>query len=127
MKELPEYTHQQLALRNGNDKEEIWIAYKGLISAVWGMYIHCNVDIQSGWLQKIINGPEMHRWHHSDDSNESHNKNFSTKIAVWDWLFNTAYFPKEKKANTYGLSDTAFPSNYFKQHIFAFRKFKNRR
>jgi predicted heme/steroid binding protein len=31
MKELPEYTHQQLALRNGNDKEEIWIAYKGLI------------------------------------------------------------------------------------------------
>lgn len=31
MKELPEYTRQQLALRNGNDKEEIWIAYKGLI------------------------------------------------------------------------------------------------
>ncbi len=31
MKELPEYTLQQLALRNGNDKEEIWIAYKGLI------------------------------------------------------------------------------------------------
>lgn len=31
MKNLPEYTIQQLALRNGNDKEEIWIAYKGLI------------------------------------------------------------------------------------------------
>lgn len=31
MKNLPEYTIQQLALRNGNDREEIWIAYKGLI------------------------------------------------------------------------------------------------
>lgn len=100
--------------------------YKGTISAIWGMYIHSNIDVKSGFLQYFINGPEMHRWHHSDDSNESHNKNFSTKIAVWDWLFNTAYFPKEKKANTYGLSDTAYPSNYFKQHIFAFRKFKNK-
>lgn len=29
--ELPEYTKNQLALRNGNDRPEIWVAYKGLI------------------------------------------------------------------------------------------------
>lgn len=29
--ELPIYTKQQLALRNGQDKPEIWIAYKGMI------------------------------------------------------------------------------------------------
>jgi predicted heme/steroid binding protein len=28
---LAEYTRAQLALRNGQDKPEIWIAYKGLI------------------------------------------------------------------------------------------------
>jgi len=28
---LPEYTRNQLALRNGTDKPEVWIAYKGLI------------------------------------------------------------------------------------------------
>ena len=28
---LPEYTISQLALRNGQDKEEIWCAYKGII------------------------------------------------------------------------------------------------
>jgi predicted heme/steroid binding protein len=28
---LPEYTRMQLALRNGQDREEIWIAYQGLI------------------------------------------------------------------------------------------------
>ena len=28
---LPEYTRQELALHNGQDKEEIWVAYKGTI------------------------------------------------------------------------------------------------
>lgn len=28
---LPEYNKFQLALRNGQDREEIWIAYKGVI------------------------------------------------------------------------------------------------
>ncbi|WP_430438160.1 cytochrome b5 domain-containing protein [Pontibacter chitinilyticus] len=28
---LPEYTLQQLALRNGQDRDEIWIAYRGII------------------------------------------------------------------------------------------------
>lgn len=29
--ELPEYSRAQLALRNGQDKPEIWIAYRGVI------------------------------------------------------------------------------------------------
>jgi len=29
--ELQEYNKQQLALRNGQDKPQIWVAYKGLI------------------------------------------------------------------------------------------------
>ncbi|MGB4397880.1 MAG: cytochrome b5 domain-containing protein [Daejeonella sp.] len=29
--DLPEFTKQYLALRNGQDKPQIWIAYKGLI------------------------------------------------------------------------------------------------
>ena len=28
---LPTFTKSQLALRNGQDREEIWIAYKGVI------------------------------------------------------------------------------------------------
>lgn len=96
------------------------IAYKGLISAVWGMYIHCNVDIQSGWLQKIINGPEMHRWHHS--TGKGRNRNFATKFAFWDWIFGTAFLP-ETKADEYGLK-TFFPAHYISQTLFAFRSFK---
>lgn len=97
--------------------------YKGAISAIWGMYIHSNINVKSGPLIYLINGPEMHRWHHSDDAIEAHNKNFATKFSLWDWLFGTAYLPKEKKASRYGLSYLKFPKGYIAQHLFAFRKF----
>jgi len=28
---MPSYTHSQLALRNGQDRDEIWCAYEGVI------------------------------------------------------------------------------------------------
>ncbi len=98
------------------------IAYKGLISAVWGMYIHSNLNIKTGALQKIINGPEMHRWHHS--TGKGRNRNFATKLAIWDWIFGTAYFP-ETKPDEYGLK-TYFPRFYLLQTFYAFRSFKKK-
>jgi sterol desaturase/sphingolipid hydroxylase (fatty acid hydroxylase superfamily) len=96
------------------------IAYKGVMSAVWGMYIHSNLDLYTGKLQRIINGPEMHRWHHS--TGKGRNRNFATKLAIWDWIFGTAFLP-ETKPDEYGLK-TSFPNNYFMQTLFAFRTFK---
>lgn len=95
---------------------------KGCIDAVWGMYIHSNIDVRTGWLQYVINGPEMHRWHHATDE-EAHNKNFSTKIAIWDWIFGTAFLPPDRKPNGYGLG-TEFPTSYVAQHAHAFRSFE---
>src|SRR5262245_56611231 len=61
------------------------VLIKAWISPVWGMWIHCNVGVHTGWLQRIINGPEMHRWHHAIDyPNEG--SNYGTKFAFWDWL-----------------------------------------
>jgi len=96
------------------------IAYKGVISAVWGMYIHSNINVRTGKLQRIINGPEMHRWHHS--TGKGRNRNFATKLAIWDWIFGTAFLP-ETKPDEYGLK-TSFPKHYFMQTLFAFRTFK---
>lgn len=93
--------------------------YKGIIDAMWGMYIHSNINVRTGWLQKIINGPEMHRWHHAKDVVDI---NFSTKLAFWDWIFGTAYLPP-KKPTGYGLVDVEFPKNYFVQQVFAGRSF----
>lgn len=91
---------------------------KGVLDACWGMWIHANVDARTGWLQYVINGPEMHRWHHSRDVAD---RNFGTKLAVWDWLFGTAYRPR-RKPKGYGLiGEPDFPEGYFKQIIWAFR------
>jgi sterol desaturase/sphingolipid hydroxylase (fatty acid hydroxylase superfamily) len=95
---------------------------KGSIDAVWGMYIHSNIDMHTGKLQYLINGPEMHRWHHADKDANAYNRNFSTKLAIWDWLFSTAYFPANKKPALYGLAYLKFPANYIKQQLHAFRK-----
>jgi sterol desaturase/sphingolipid hydroxylase (fatty acid hydroxylase superfamily) len=102
-------------------------ALKGTISAIWGMFIHSNLDVRLGPLQYVFNGPELHRWHHADDP-AVYNKNFATKLALWDWLFGTAYFPdpKEKKAGVYGLPYIVypeyFPLAYFVQLALAFRR-----
>lgn len=98
------------------------IAIKGILDAVWGMYIHSNINVRSGWLQYLINGPEMHRWHHALDS-DAHNRNFSTKFAIWDWLFSTGWLPPNRKPIGYGLGGDDFPKNYIVQHLHAFRRF----
>jgi sterol desaturase/sphingolipid hydroxylase (fatty acid hydroxylase superfamily) len=100
------------------------VAYKGVISALWGMYIHSNLNVHTGKLQMFINGPEMHRWHHT--TGKGRNRNFATKLAVWDWIFDTAYFPSDAKAHEYGLI-TRFPAHYFNQFVYAFRPFKKRK
>jgi sterol desaturase/sphingolipid hydroxylase (fatty acid hydroxylase superfamily) len=95
------------------------IVVKATIDALWGMYIHSNIDVHSGRLQHFINGPEMHRWHHAREISDG-GLNFSTKFAIWDWIFGTAYQPKEKPA-AYGIDDENYPGGYIAQHLYAFR------
>jgi sterol desaturase/sphingolipid hydroxylase (fatty acid hydroxylase superfamily) len=95
------------------------VPIKALLDAVWGMYIHSNINVKSRGLQYIINGPEMHLWHHANDRRVFY-ANFSTKFALWDWLFGTAFLPPEKPSE-YGLY-YAYPKDYFVQHIFAVKR-----
>lgn len=99
----------------------IVVPVKALIDAVWGMYIHSNIGVRSGKLQYVINGPEMHQWHHSNDRAVFF-ANYSTKFAVWDWLFGTAYLPGRAKPGEFGLPYD-YPRDYFLQHAFAIRRF----
>lgn len=97
--------------------------FKGVIDAVWGMYIHSNLDVRTGALQYVLNGPEMHRWHHAKNLTEP-GANFATKLAIWDWMFGTAYRPP-RKAESYGLwSDEPFPTGFIQQQLYAFRRFE---
>lgn len=94
---------------------------KGTIDAVWGMWIHSNIGVNTGPLQYVINGPEMHRWHHSREY-EGWGFNYGTKLAIWDWIFGTGFNPAFKPPG-YGISDPKkpFPEGYFGQIAYAFR------
>jgi sterol desaturase/sphingolipid hydroxylase (fatty acid hydroxylase superfamily) len=94
-------------------------AMKGMLDATWGMFIHSNIRIRMGVLQYVLNGPEMHRWHHACEERREYN--FATKIALWDFLFGTAYRP-ERAPERFGLwGDPPFPKGYFAQQVWAFR------
>jgi sterol desaturase/sphingolipid hydroxylase (fatty acid hydroxylase superfamily) len=96
---------------------------KVTVGSLWGMYIHSNVDVKSGRWQWLLNGPEMHRWHHAADRREEApgGVNFGTKLAIWDWLFGTAYRPPHKPTR-YGLWDGGFPTGCLRQQLHAFRR-----
>jgi len=100
---------------------QVWLI-KATIDAIWGMYIHSNLDIRLGFLGTIINGPDMHRWHHARAlTNPS--ANFGTKIGIWDRLFGTAYRPNQR-AHDYGLADEgSYPQGFVGQQLAAFRPF----
>jgi sterol desaturase/sphingolipid hydroxylase (fatty acid hydroxylase superfamily) len=89
---------------------------KVTVDALWGMYIHSNVDVRCGRLQWIINGPEMHRWHHALEIRDG--VNFATKFAFWDWLLATAHRPAGKPRR-YGIRE-AFPAGFLAQQLHAF-------
>jgi len=92
----------------------------GMVDAVWGMFIHSNLDVRLGRAGVLINGPELHRWHHAREIAEG-GINFGTKLAVWDYLFGTVVRPPRKPSG-YGLT-SHFPRGYFSQTFFAFRPF----
>ena len=106
----------------------IIVPLKALLDAVWGIWIHANIDVHSGKLQYVINGPEMHQWHHSDHP-EVFYSNYGTKLAIWDWLFGTGFLPglapfkyEFLKPQKFGLPYD-YPRDYFAQHWFAFKRF----
>lgn len=93
---------------------------KVTIDAVYGQFIHSNVNAKLGWFGYIFNGPRMHQWHHGDQV-EVYYANFATKLSLWDYLFKTAYNP-EKRPTRYGVW-YRFPRDWFAQHIFSFYRF----
>lgn len=86
---------------------EVWVAYY-LLDAVWDYFIHSNLRISLGPLQRIIVGPQYHRVHHSRLP-EHADKNFADRFVIWDRLFGTAWLKADDYPPT-GLSYQGFPN-----------------
>ncbi|GAA4426449.1 hypothetical protein GCM10023188_08510 [Pontibacter saemangeumensis] len=83
---LPEYTLQQLASRNGQDRAEIWVAYKGVI-----------YDVLKSRLWR--NGRHYEHWAGQDLTEElsdaPHTHHVFDKFEVIGFVKNSVYRRKE--------------------------------
>lgn len=69
-----------------------------VISTTIGHLNHANLNISWGPPRYILNSPRMHIWHHEKTRRGRAGKNFAVVFSFWDWVFGTAYMPKEAGA-----------------------------
>ena len=93
--------------------EEV-IALHLVLYGVNGFFQHCNADVRFGWLNYIVSSTELHRWHHSQHAKESNN-NYGNNVIVWDLLFGTFYWPKDRSVTTLGLQNPTYPQRFWGQ------------
>ena len=104
------------------------IPIKALLDSMFGTFIHGNIDVKLGKWKYIFNSPELHLWHHANYTEVFH-ANFSTKFAIWDYLFRTVYDPDKKPENDnakWGLYYD-YPKDYFLQHAFSIKRFDEKK
>ncbi len=76
-------------------------------------------------MPKLFNSPEMHIWHHSYDLPEDRRFgiNFGLTLACWDYIFGTAYIPKDGRDIRLGFPGVEeFPESFLGQNLHGFGK-----
>ncbi len=71
-------------------------------------------------MRKLFNSPEMHIWHHSYKLPEERRfgVNFGLTLAIWDFIFKTAYIPHDGKDIRLGFPGIEeFPDNFVTQNL----------
>lgn len=96
------------------------LIFSGYFSLVINFLSHANIDVKMGWLNWVLNTPELHRWHHVNEP-ESAGRNFGTQLIIWDLIFGTYYLPKDKLPSRNLGDDTPAPSSYAAQWLAPFR------
>ncbi|MGB2087957.1 MAG: sterol desaturase family protein [Psychroflexus salarius] len=96
-----------------------------MFSVFIGHLNHANLPWNYGWLGYIFNNPKMHIWHHSKALPDSHSygMNFGISLSIWDYIFKTAYIPKEGKNIKLGFEKVEdYPQDFFGQLIQPFKE-----
>ena len=66
-----------------------------LVSTAIGHFNHSNLRVSLGPLKYLLNHPGMHIWHHDYVMHYRAGCNFGINLSLWDWIFRTAYYPKD--------------------------------
>ena len=73
-----------------------------VVSTLWGDFNHSNIDVGLGPLGKVLNSPRMHLWHHDQSDEGGAAKNFGVVLSLWDHLFGTAFWPRDRSPASLG-------------------------
>jgi sterol desaturase/sphingolipid hydroxylase (fatty acid hydroxylase superfamily) len=98
-----------------------------IIAVLWTVMLdlnHSNVRFSWGPLRYIFNSSAMHVWHHDYELHGKGGQNFGQVLSVWDWLFKTAYWPKdEEQPKRLGFTGIKkYPKGVLKRLIYPFLK-----
>lgn len=95
-----------------------------MFSVFIGHLNHANVGWNYGIFGYIINNPRMHIWHHSKALPREHpfGMNYGISLSIWDYLFRTAYVPKDGRDIEIGFhGDEKFPTDFKNQLLYPFK------
>ncbi|HLK59125.1 MAG TPA: sterol desaturase family protein [Chthonomonadaceae bacterium] len=98
----------------------LFAAYVPLV-ATYSLLIHSNLTWTYGPFGYLFTSPAFHRWHHSSEP-EAIDKNFSQNFAIFDYLFGTAYCPRHRVSQVYGLVGKQLAPNMWLQLLYPFQK-----
>lgn len=90
-----------------------------IVVAITGFFQHSNCRVRLGPLNYVVNGPELHRWHHSEFVEES-NHNYGNALIIWDVVFKTRFLPKGRDVGPIGLVNRSYPMGYLRQMVTPF-------
>jgi sterol desaturase/sphingolipid hydroxylase (fatty acid hydroxylase superfamily) len=78
-------------------------------------------------MRMMFNSPEMHIWHHAYELPEDrkYGVNFGLTLALWDYIFGTAYVPSDGRDIRLGFPEIeSFPQSFIGQNLYGFKKGK---
>jgi sterol desaturase/sphingolipid hydroxylase (fatty acid hydroxylase superfamily) len=61
-----------------------------------------NLNVDLGPLGCVFNSPRMHLWHHDASEEGGVAKNFGIVLSLWDFLFRTAFWPRDRSPRVLG-------------------------
>ena len=96
-----------------------------LFTILIGHLNHANLNWNYGFFKYILNNPRMHIWHHAKEmpANHPNGVNYGISLSIWDYLFGTAYVPKNGGNIELGFNgDEQYPSNLPNQILYPFVK-----
>ena len=76
-----------------------------VFATAWGHYNHSNFDFGIGKLGYVFNSPQMHLWHHDRSDEGGVSKNYGIVLSLWDHLFGTAYWPRDRGPEQLGIEE----------------------